>query len=74
MMLEKCCHSLITLPHTDVISTPTYHHHIWFGIQLHTKNIKEKKGKNKILPRHQITTHFKIYFGMHVSVIMHTIK
>jgi len=41
-MPKKCCHSLITLPHTDVISTPTYRHHIWFGMQFH------KKKKNNL--------------------------
>lgn len=40
VMPKKCCHSLTTLPHTDIISTPIYRHHIWFGMQFHQKKKK----------------------------------
>lgn len=64
MMPKKCCHSLITLPHTDVISTPIYRHHIWFGMQFHQKKSCRQK----------ITTSFDKCFSTQLCVITHTIK
>lgn len=66
MMPKKYCHSLITLPHTDVISTPTYRHHIWFGMQFLTHTEKPW--------RHKSTTCFVNCFSMQVCVFTHTIK
>lgn len=68
VMPKKCCHSLITLPHTDVISTPTYRHHIWFGMQFKTKQKKKNHVDTKI------TTYFEKCFSKQACVITHTIK
>lgn len=64
MMPEKCCHSLITLPHMDVISTPTYRHHIWFGMQFQTK-------KNNLGTKSQ---HILRNISVYVCVIIDSIK